>query len=122
MVERYGAENLAALAGSTTTISGVPVSDQSPVDSTNVAASGSSVATPAPISGASGGGNLNINIGVTVNDNSSSTTTSTSGNTGADNQQFGQKLAAAIKQAVQAQLAEETRVGGMMRRQSLRYT
>ncbi len=122
MVDRYGASNLAALAGASLTIAGTPVGDQSPVSSTNAAASGSIVATPVPISPASGGGNSNVTIGVTINNSGSGTTSSTRTQGGGTDRQFGEDLAKSVAQLVDRRISEQTRVGGMLRRQSLANT
>jgi TP901 family phage tail tape measure protein len=81
-------------------------------------------ATPAPINVGGGGGVFQI--GVTINDNSTSSSSSQSSAQGGANsmadKQFGETLAQRIKQITLQTIEEQQRVGGTLRRQSLRAT
>lgn len=82
-------------------------------------------AMPVNVAGASGGGGT-FNIGVTINDNSTSSSStaqgggSSQGGASIADKQFGETLAARIKQVALQTIEEQTRMGGMLRRQSIR--
>lgn len=82
-------------------------------------ATASMTATPTSSGGGSGGA-LSISTSVTINDQRTSSSTSTEGNAGMADKRFGVEMARAIDQAVMRKIEEQTRVGGMLRIQSLR--
>lgn len=74
--------------------------------------------------GGPSGGNT-FNIGLTINDNSTSSSSSQSspgGGSSLADRQFGELLTSRIKQVATQTIEEHTRLGGMLRKQSLRNT
>jgi TP901 family phage tail tape measure protein/lambda family phage tail tape measure protein len=114
MVERYGANNLAALPDSAGTTalhfaSGGPVA----------AMMGTTTpVTTTPSAGGAGGGVFHI--GVTINDNSTTTQTSAANGAGGSfaDKSFGDTLARRMKQVALQTIEEQKRIGGMLRPQS----
>lgn len=77
-------------------------------------------AMPASSSGGGSGGALSISTNVTINDQRTSSSSSTEGGASMADKRFGAEMARAIDQAVMRKIEEQTRVGGMLRIQSLR--
>lgn len=89
-------------------------------------ADGGTVTTMTTNAAGLGGGNSNtFNIGVTVNDNSSSSSSSQTSAGGASplaDRKFAELMALRMKQVALQTIEEQTRLSGMLRRQSLRST
>lgn len=114
MVERYGAGALASLS-----IGGAP-EDALPMPTASLRLDdggpvSSMMATPTPISAISGGGNTAVSIGVTINDNSTSSTSSKTEGGSPMDRRFAESLAARMKQVALQTIAEQQRVGGILR-------
>lgn len=115
MVERYGADHLAALAG------GGDVGVTTPMYA--MAGGGpmtAMMATPT-VGAVVGGGGSNVNIGVNITDNSTTTSSSQSdsqGGSSLNDRQFSQTLANRVKQVTLQTIQEQQRIGGVLRIQS----
>lgn len=111
MVDRYGTSFLSKLASGGTPVSLVRGYSDGGATTTM---------TAVPLGGGAGSSAMSIQTNITVNDQRTSSSSSVQGNGSSADRQQAQQLAKQIDQAVMRVIQEQTRVGGMLRIQSLR--
>ncbi len=136
MVEKYGADRLAAAGATTLSMGGSPEMDSLPTmfsmggaaDLSNTPAptklyfsdgGGVDMSTPMSVAQLGGSGGGTFNIGVTINDQSTTTTSSDDSKKGSKyDQQLGKTMIERMKQVALQTIQENQRVGGILRQPS----